>query len=111
MFTNQRLITKYAYGKGSEKRFVDLCETLGITTRFLGFVQRPVFQKLENKTFRKLDVFPSSGKGAAIEVCSFLDTQLSRRLPPPSPEHGNRSSFRNVMFSSFLEYRTMDKIQ
>jgi hypothetical protein len=29
----------------------------------------------------------------------------------PSPEDGNRSSFRNVVFSSFLEHRTMDKVQ
>jgi hypothetical protein len=29
----------------------------------------------------------------------------------PSPEDGNRSSFRNVMFSSYLEFRTTDKVQ
>jgi hypothetical protein len=29
----------------------------------------------------------------------------------PSPEGGNRSSFRNVAFSSYLEFRTMDKVQ
>jgi hypothetical protein len=28
-----------------------------------------------------------------------------------SPEDGNRSSFLNVVFSSFLEYRTKDKVQ
>jgi hypothetical protein len=29
----------------------------------------------------------------------------------PSPEDGSRSSFRNVVFSSYLEFRTMDKVQ
>jgi hypothetical protein len=29
----------------------------------------------------------------------------------PSPEDGNRSSFRNVVFSSYLEFRTIDKVQ
>jgi hypothetical protein len=27
----------------------------------------------------------------------------------PSPDAGNRSSFRNVLFSTYLEFRTMDK--
>jgi hypothetical protein len=31
------------------------------------------------------------------------------RMPYPSPEDENRFSLRNVVFSSFLEYRTMDK--
>jgi hypothetical protein len=30
---------------------------------FLGFVYRPEFEILENATFRKLDLFPSSGDG------------------------------------------------
>jgi hypothetical protein len=30
---------------------------------FLDFVHRPVFCKLENTTFRELDLFPSSGEG------------------------------------------------
>jgi hypothetical protein len=30
------------------------------------------------------------------------------QVSPPSPEDGNRSSFRNVVFSNLLEYRTMD---
>jgi hypothetical protein len=29
----------------------------------------------------------------------------------PSPEDGNRSSFLNVMFSGYLEFRTMHKVQ
>jgi hypothetical protein len=35
-----------------------------------------------------------------IKVSCFYGTQLSRCLPP-SPEEGNRFSFRNVVFSSF----------
>jgi hypothetical protein len=42
-----------------------------------------------NTTFGKLDMFPSSGEG---------EEQLSRCIIPPSPEDGNRSSFRNVVF-------------
>jgi hypothetical protein len=30
---------------------------------FLDFFHRPVFQKLENTAFQKLDLFPSSGVG------------------------------------------------
>jgi hypothetical protein len=33
-----------------------------ITTGFLDFVHRPEFYKQENTTFRKLDLFPSSGE-------------------------------------------------
>jgi hypothetical protein len=56
-------------------------------TRFLNFVHRLVFYKLENITFRKLDMFSSSGEGGGGG-----DTN--------SPEDGNRSIFRNVVFSS-----------
>jgi hypothetical protein len=38
------------------------CVTL-ITTGFLDLVHRPEFYKQENTTFRKLDLFPSSGEG------------------------------------------------
>jgi hypothetical protein len=34
-----------------------------ITTGFLDFAHRPEFYKQENTTFRKLDLFPSSGEG------------------------------------------------
>jgi hypothetical protein len=34
-----------------------------ITTKLLDFVHRPDFYKPENTTFRKLDLFPSSGGG------------------------------------------------
>jgi hypothetical protein len=32
------------------------------STGVLDFVHRPIFWKLENTTFRKLDLFPSSGE-------------------------------------------------
>jgi hypothetical protein len=35
-------------------------------TGFLDFFRRPVFWKLENMTFWKLDLFPSSGEGGKI---------------------------------------------
>jgi hypothetical protein len=36
---------------------------LRITVFFSDFVRRPVFYKLRKTTFRKLDLFPSSGEG------------------------------------------------
>jgi hypothetical protein len=32
-------------------------------TGFLEFVHLPLFKKLEDRTFRKMDLFPSSGEG------------------------------------------------
>jgi hypothetical protein len=32
-------------------------------------------------------------------------------VSPSSPEDGNRSCFRNVVFSSFLDYRAMNNVQ
>jgi hypothetical protein len=46
------------------KGFWRWCLTL-ITTKLLDFVHRPDFYKPENTTFRKLDLFPSSGEGGA----------------------------------------------
>jgi hypothetical protein len=39
-----------------------------LTTRFLDFVHRPEFHKQENKTFQKLDLFPSSGGGGTYST-------------------------------------------
>jgi hypothetical protein len=36
---------------------------------FLDFFHRPVFQK-KNTTFRKLDLFPSSGEGVGEDIYS-----------------------------------------
>jgi hypothetical protein len=51
----------------------------------------------KNTTFRKLDLFPSSGVGGEEDIYSvgpFRETE-SHSL---SPEDGNRSNFRNVVF-------------
>jgi hypothetical protein len=42
-----------------------------ITTGFLDFVHRPEFYKQENTTFRKLDLFPSSGEGGTYSIRNF----------------------------------------
>jgi hypothetical protein len=39
-------------------------------TGFLHSISRPVFYKPENKTFRKLDLFPSSGDGGVEDSYS-----------------------------------------
>jgi hypothetical protein len=44
---------------------------------------------------------PSSKPFRFNGVCFFL----------PSPEDGTKSSFRNVVLSSYLELRTMDNVQ
>jgi hypothetical protein len=43
---------------------------------FLDFVHRPVFYKLENTTFRQLDLFPSSGEGLrkTFSLLGLLET-------------------------------------
>jgi hypothetical protein len=46
-----------------------------------------------------------------IEISSFEGAQLNRCfLPPPPPEDGNRSSFRNVVFL-LPKHRTMENVQ
>jgi hypothetical protein len=65
------------------------------------------FKTLENTTFRKLDLFPSSGewfRSDLSEVPNTLDVSLL------SHEAVNRSSFRKVVFS-IQNFRTMDKDQ
>jgi hypothetical protein len=64
-------------------------------SELLDFVHHPEFEILENTTFRKLDLFPSSGP--VIKVNPFEGTEQSRSLLP-SPEDGNRSSCRKVLF-------------
>jgi hypothetical protein len=81
------------------------------------------FKLLENTTFRKLNLFPSTGEWretptllGPLETANlqWLRLALSRwpntvGVSLPSPEDRNRPSFRNVVFSSNLELRTMDK--
>jgi hypothetical protein len=76
-----------------------------------GLGHRPVFYKLENTTFRKLDLFPSSGEWETPTLLGHLEKaspvmEVSSKGPnrvrvSRSPEEGNRSSFRNAVFSSF----------
>jgi hypothetical protein len=43
---------------------------------FLDFVHRPKLEIIENKAFRKLDLFPSSGEGknTPILLCTVIET-------------------------------------
>jgi hypothetical protein len=54
----------------------------------------------KNMTFRKLDLFPSSGEGGEKTPTQLgpLERANLSHSSPPSPEDGNRSSFRNVVF-------------
>jgi hypothetical protein len=61
----------------------------------------------KNTTFRKLDLFPSSGEGEGEHTYSVGPLRESQSQSP-SPEDGNRSSFRNVVF---FGYRAMEKVQ
>jgi hypothetical protein len=71
-------------------------------TEFFGLFSSSNVLGNRNTTFRKLHLFPSSGEEGRteplIEISSFLGAQLSMYLLPPSPEDGNRCSFRNVVF-------------
>jgi hypothetical protein len=55
------------------------------------------------------------GLDSAVFLVQWLRLALSEGLnivdvSLPSPKDGNRSSFWNVMFSSYLEIRTMDNV-
>jgi hypothetical protein len=57
-----------------------------------------ILKTLENTTFRKLDLFPSSGDGGdTYSVGSLRKSQLHLRT--------ETSSFRNVVFSSVIHHR------
>jgi hypothetical protein len=68
--------------------------------------------------FREPNLFTSSCEGR--ETSTLLGSNFSHwttdskeltgvGVSLPSPEDGNRSSFRNVVFNSYLEFRTMYK--
>jgi hypothetical protein len=73
-----------------------------------------------------LDLLPSSGEGTETpaQFCSLeranhnhliTDVALSKDIKKTgffflSPEDGNKSSFRNVAFSIYLEFWTTDKV-
>jgi hypothetical protein len=74
--------------------------------------------------FRKLNQFPSSGEGSETPI--LLSPLERAKLNPVialsegpnrvgislhSPGDGNRFNFRRVVFSSYLEFRTMNKVQ
>jgi hypothetical protein len=75
------------------------------TTGFFGLF--PSSGILENTTFRKMDLFPTTGEGGE-DTNSVGPLRKGLRLAlskgptrvgvSPSPEDGNRSSFRNVVF-------------
>jgi hypothetical protein len=93
-------------------------ESLGLWT--LSIVRHS--KKLKNIKFRKQDLFPSSSDEMEtptllgyLERANFnhcIQSKGPNRLDNslPSPEDGNRYSLRNVVFSSYLELRTMDKV-
>jgi hypothetical protein len=76
--------------------------------------------------FRKLDLFPSLGEGRETSILlgpleranlNHWTLRLALSKGPnrvgvslTSPAERKRSSFRNIVFSSYLEYRTMDKV-
>jgi hypothetical protein len=71
----------------------------------------------QNTLFRKLDLLPSTDQGREITTQlapSTLRLVLSKgpnrvAVSFPSPEDGNRSSSRNVVFPSYLKFSTMNK--
>jgi hypothetical protein len=104
VFTNKRELCYKEGWQVDSEGFWRWCITLRFTG-FLDFFHRPVFWKLENTTFRKLDLFPSSGVGGKTPTqlgpldrdslnhwtTPVIFTQLIRCLPSPIPEDGKRS--------------------
>jgi hypothetical protein len=60
-------------------------------------------------------MFPSSGDGrktpTLLGPLERADLTTVGGVLRPSHEDGNRPSFWNVLFSSYLEFQTMDKVQ
>jgi hypothetical protein len=73
----------YIFGVYNFKFFItSLTLFLFITTKLLDFVHRPDFYKPENTTFRKLDLFPSSGGGGGAPT---LQKNQKLDFPQASP--------------------------
>jgi hypothetical protein len=51
-------------------------------TGFLDFFHRPVFQRIENTTIRKLDLFPASGEKTPTQFESLETANLSHWTTP-----------------------------
>jgi hypothetical protein len=79
-------------------------------TGFLEFSRHPVFYKLQDMTFRKLDLFPFSGEEGKVPTQLDPIERANFNNWSPSHEDGNRSNFQNVVFW-FLELRTMEKVK
>jgi hypothetical protein len=58
-------------------------------------------------TFWKLDLFPSLGEGR--DTPALLDPLEKAKVSLPSSQDVRRFSFRNAVFSRYLEIRTKDK--
>jgi hypothetical protein len=64
---------------------------------FFFFGLCPSSSVLKNTAFRSLDLFPSLGEWVK-DTYSVGSVTKGMRLPPPTPDNGNRSSVRNVVF-------------
>jgi hypothetical protein len=88
-------------------------------TGFLDFVHHPVLQlNPENTTFRKLDLFQSSGEGERHLLCWVPQKELTSIIFSKGPNRVGASPltwglthpvFETLCSLGFLEYRTMDK--
>jgi hypothetical protein len=71
-------------------------------------------KEIENAVFLKLHMCQSSGVGRETSILlGPLDLSKGPNkvgVSLPFAEDGNRHSFRNVLFSYYLDYRAMDKI-
>jgi hypothetical protein len=70
-------------------------------TEFLDFVRRPLFYKLENTRFRKLDMFPPSGEGETPILLGPLEKASLNPLTAVSrPPHLKKET--DSVFDMFL---------
>jgi hypothetical protein len=82
-------------------------------TEFMDFVHRPEFKITREHSV--VDLFPSSSaRRDSRTLTQWLTLVLSKGpnrevVSPLSPEDGNRFSFRNVLFSIYLEFWMMGK--
>jgi hypothetical protein len=73
---NQTSQGNYGFTRDNKKT-INRISFFVIATGFLDFVHRPEFYKQENTTFRKLDLFPSSGEGGG----TYSFRNLRKSLP------------------------------
>jgi hypothetical protein len=112
----------YAQSEG----FLRWCTTLRITG-FVGYVLVRNSKYKKTQTFRNwISILPpGEGRETHTLLGHIKRAQINQwtwrlalskghnrvGVSLPSPEDGNRSSFRNVVFSSYLEFWTMHKAQ